>query len=67
MLSTFQLEKTDYLTEFTEYIIKTENEFIYHNVHYVITKQNYLKKNVLSCYILFLHENRNFFFFKKTF
>ena len=42
MLSTFQLNKIDYLTEFTEYITEIKNEFIYYNVHYVTAEQNYL-------------------------
>ena len=67
MLSAFQLKKTDYLIKFTEYITEIENELVYYNMHYVIIKQNYLKKNVLFYHVLFLHENKKKIFFKKMF
>ena len=44
-----------------------KNEFIHCNMHYVITKQNYLKKNVLFYHVLFLHKNKKKNFFKKIF
>ena len=38
MSSAFQLKKTDYLIKFTKYMTETENEFIHHNMHCVITE-----------------------------
>ena len=48
-------------------MIEIKNDFIYCNVHCVIAKQNYLKKNIMFCHALFMHEYKKENFFKKTF
>ena len=50
-----------------KYTTETEDELICHNMHYVIIKQNYLKKNVLFYYALFLCKNKKENFFKEMF
>ena len=58
MLLTFQLNKTDYSVKFMKYTTEIKNELVYYNMHCITAKQNYLKKNVLFCYVLFLYENK---------
>ena len=48
-------------------LIKIKNNCVLHNMHCIVTEKNYLKKNVTSCHVLFIHNNKKENFFKNTF
>ena len=59
--------KNNYSAEFMKFMTEIKNDLICCNMHYVVTKQNYLKKDVAFCHVLFMHEHKRENFFKKMF
>ena len=50
-----------------KFLIKIENDCVLCNIHYIVIKKNYLKKNVAFCHALFMCNNKRKNFFKNTF